>query len=671
MLSSSRFTLISPRFTSFLEVVDGTTETGSIPCSRDRGTPGFERGSCGVKRWWLWGYHSKLWTFQGVTNRGFGKLSTNIFYHQFHIFQKRLLKPSDQKSQFVSISSNRGVFAQRTSSSFPMDFLKEWNSLETRGRLVVALYGIVSLHFWTQRILRRGVSEVNAEANLAIFSKLIGTPTVDEEAQRLLDKRRRISFQEIANVWGYVLDLFLLALFIVQLCGILDPMIHFLPFFFGVAMGSEILRRIADYKDSVTPARLDRDVTVMSILVFVSTLGMPREFMPACYMARTLCFSFTCSRFSNKVNLLVAPLYVFAHWVTQSPDGPPERLEFHIFSEVISVSFMTLLMNNLDTKEHKLAEASVELEVKARQIKEAEREGSAAQRLLSVTCDASVRLTHDLAIQMSSLSLLDLLMCHFGNKSTTSLDGTPFVRYIAAADHQRFLDFIDESSNALAPARSLHIKMKDSSGVAFDAELFHVTVPGLTDQPEHLIGITNESNSTDCLGRMENLCPSSDMRHVLGYGLDVKCPSIPQSRGTPGSRISPSKASSDSSGSDAPRYKELQSLKNIRLIVDDDQENDFVMRQLTFNFTPSSSCSASVLPNLLEWLKPHYRTAVARSIEAASESNEKIVTDFEVKALSPFPGSSLLLSKAMSVKLFEENVEESLFEIELGQLYAR
>ncbi len=550
------------------------------------------------------------------------------------------------------------------------DFLKEWNSFETRGRLVVTLYGIVSLHFWTQRILRRGVSEVNAQANLAIFSKLIGTPTVDEEAQRLLDKRRRISFQEIANVWGYVLDLFILALFIVQLCGILDPMVHFLPFFFGVATGSEILRRIADDKDSVTPARLDRDVTLMSILVFISTLGMPREFMPACYMARTLCFSFTCSRFSNKVNLLVAPLYVLSHWLTQSPDGPPERLEFHIFSEVISVSFMTLLMNNLDTKEHKLAEASVELEVKARQIKEAEREGSAAQRLLSVTCDASVRLTYDLAIQMSSLSLLDLLMCHFGNKSTTSLDGTPFVRYIAAADHQRFLDFIDESSNALAPARSLHIKMKDSSGVAFDAELFHVTVPGLTDQPEHLIGITNESNSTDCLGRMENLCPSSDMRHVLGYGLDVKCSSIPQSRGTP-SRISPSKASSDSSASEAPRYKELQSLKNIRLVVDDDHENDFVMRQLTFNFAPSSSCSAEVLPNLLEWLKPHYRSAVAESIAAASESKDQLVADFEVKALSPFPGSSVLLSKAMSLKLFEQNVEESLFEIELGQLYAK
>lgn len=100
------FHLISPRFTSFLEVVDGTTETGSIPCSRDRGTPGFERGSCGVKRWWLWGYHSKLWTFQGVTNRGFGKLSTNILYHQFHIFQKRLLKTSDYLFEDIAFVSS-------------------------------------------------------------------------------------------------------------------------------------------------------------------------------------------------------------------------------------------------------------------------------------------------------------------------------------------------------------------------------------------------------------------------------------------------------------------------------------------------------------------------------------------------------------------------------------
>ena len=253
------------------------------------------------------------------------------------------------------------------------------------GSLVIALYGVTSLHFWTQRILGKGVIESSSQANLALFRKMIGAPDpTDVEAQRLLDERRRISFQEIANVWCFVLDLFLLALFLAQACSVLEPMVRFLPFFIGVSTGNEILRRIANDQDAVTPARLDRDVTLMSILVFIATLGMPREFMPACYMARTLCFSFTCSRCSNKVNLSLAPFYVLAHWMTQSPNAP-ERLEFHIFSEVISVSFMTLLMTNLDSKEHKLASASVQLEAKVREVQEAEREGSAAQRLLSVT----------------------------------------------------------------------------------------------------------------------------------------------------------------------------------------------------------------------------------------------------------------------------------------------
>ena len=65
-----------------------------------------------------------------------------------------------------------------------------------------------------------------------------------------------------------------------------------------------------------------------------------------------------------------------------------------------------------------------------------------------------------------------------------------------------------------------------------------MTVPGLTHEPEHLIGITNESNGADRLGRMENLCPSSDMRHVLGHGLNVHNPSIPASR-RQGSLVSP------------------------------------------------------------------------------------------------------------------------------------
>ena len=31
---------------------------------------------------------------------------------------------------------------------------------------------------------------------------------------------------------------------------------------------------------------------------------------------------------------------------------------------------------------------------------------------------------------------------------------------------------------------------RDSNGITFDSEIFHVSVPGLTSQREHLVGIT-------------------------------------------------------------------------------------------------------------------------------------------------------------------------------------
>ena len=475
---------------------------------------------------------------------------------------------------------------------------------------------------------------------------MAGALSANEEEQRLLDERRRVSLQELASVWGFVLDLFLLSLLLAQLAGLV-VMASFLPFLAGVSIGNEILRRISE-EQNLTPARLDRDCTIMSLLVFISTLGMPREFMPACYMARTLCFSFTCSRLSNKVNVMLAPFYVSAHWITRSP-ASDERVEFHIFSEVIAVSFMTLLMTTLDTKEHKLAQASVALEIKARDLLEAEREGSAAQRLLSVTCDASVRLTKDLEIQTSSTSLADLLMCHFS--SGRSLEGMPFAKYIASEDQQRFKDFLAESA-AAAPARSLHVNMKDSSGVLFAAELFHVTVPSFSDGLEHLIGVSSESSSADRVGRMESMC--SDMRHVLGLGLD-RLPSSLSSH-------------SRSTSSSQKCYKHLTLLRSIGLIVQDCVENGFLIREATFHFSDEHSCQAPLLPNLLEWLKPKYRQRMLHCIEAVDGSLSR---DLNVlKGMSPFPGSSELRCEEVLLNRLAQGAEP-LLSVHLNHLSVR
>ncbi|CAK9101747.1 Uncharacterized protein SCF082_LOCUS47563 [Durusdinium trenchii] len=238
-------------------------------------------------------------------------------------------------------------------------------------------------------------------------------------------------------------------------------MVHSVAFYATVSLGSTVMRRMGDPAVILTPARLNRDMTIMSVLVFAATLGMPRELMPACYMARTLCFTFTNSQFSNKVNIVLAPFYVLSHWFNLEPDAPSERLLFSMAGEVVAVALSILVVTNLDTKEHNAAVATMELEAKVKEVEQAEREGGAAQRLLSVTCDAFVRLSHDLKIRTPSSGLLDLLMCHFGSNSTSKLDGVPFLRYIAQADHQRFTEFVAESSQTNSPARSLHLDMKD------------------------------------------------------------------------------------------------------------------------------------------------------------------------------------------------------------------
>lgn len=51
------------------------------------------------------------------------------------------------------------------------------------------------------------------------------------------------------------------------------------------------------------------------------------------------------------------------------------------------------------------------------EVKQAERSGFAAQRLLAVTCDASARLTADLCIAQPSPSLADLMMCRLSHAS--------------------------------------------------------------------------------------------------------------------------------------------------------------------------------------------------------------------------------------------------------------
>lgn len=472
-------------------------------------------------------------------------------------------------------------------------------------------------------------------------------------------------------------------------------MVHSISFYVTVSIGSTVMRRMGDPSVDLTPGRLNRDMTIMSLLVFGATLGMPRELMPACYMARTLCFTFTNSQFSNKVNIMLAPFYVMSHWLNFEPGAPTEKLLFSMIGEVVAVSLMILVVTNLDTKEHHAAVATMELEAKVAEVAEAERTGGAAQRLLSVTCDASVRLTHDLKIKTPSRSLLDLLMCNFGSNCTTQLEGMAFLRYVAQGEHERFMKFIDENSQSTSPARSLPIDLKDSSGVTFKAELFHVTVPSLSGdgEHEHLIGITNDL-ADDRLGRMEHTLEDLPVASSQGLPMISEVDSRYQGTGALSHSFAPSQrhscgkssvSSSNSSKSSRAQLSTMREISEMDLVIDlETVDKDFRILSITLHFATPTSCAENALPNLVEWLKPRYRQQVHNWIQehanahyAGREYREPLRG---IKLFSPFPNTSTLLAGELKCKGITEEEDGSsdqdessaagmLMEISIRQLF--
>ncbi|CAE8584976.1 unnamed protein product [Polarella glacialis] len=146
------------------------------------------------------------------------------------------------------------------------------------------------------------------------------------------------------------------------------------------------------------------------------------------------------------------------------------------------------------------------------------------RKLLSVLCDAHVELGHDFRILGRCTELSQMLMTGFGPNSN-GLGGTVFTTLLAEIDQRRFVDFVavsampgrsesddnDKSSetsrssqssraasshvHSSAPAKSLHVSIRDAAGVRFPIELFHVLVHNMRNPsapPSHLIGIREE-----------------------------------------------------------------------------------------------------------------------------------------------------------------------------------
>ncbi|CAJ1348041.1 unnamed protein product [Effrenium voratum] len=512
------------------------------------------------------------------------------------------------------------------------------------------------VHFYSARVLTWRTWFPNLTRTVSSWS-LADDMKLPNVVARMHESRER-TLKETAGIWSLLIESFWLPYFLLVNYYSFGDLLQ-VPCFLSGALAVPPLLHICQPEVKLTAALMQRTVLSLSVAILLSSIGFPRELLPILYVARIMVGTFCMDgNLTNRINACLAPLYVCSNWM-QDEHATELQLMFMIIAEAFFCSVTALTLATLNYKEYQLALASLRLQAKVEEVEEAERSGGAAQRLLSVTCDAFARLSDDLRIATASRGLLDILMCGFGNGCR--LEGVPFIRYVASDDQERFKDFLVESAKEDAPPRSIHLDMKDSGGITFKAELFHVSVPSLkSDAKEHLIGISQEHAEKELMNHsiaQHDHFPVADMRHLLGQRMEKE---RPMSRLRPekhadskseggGSRLS---ASHSSKSSRTTSLVKLRMLRKVELVIDlDSLDDDFPLKSVTLCFAQSEDCPKEALPNLLEWIKPSYREKVfnwvqdnANASHAGQKCQETAVRG--VKFFSPLSSAKTILSGA-------------------------
>eukprot|EP00929_Paragymnodinium_shiwhaense_P029806 TRINITY_DN17011_c0_g1_i1.p1 TRINITY_DN17011_c0_g1~~TRINITY_DN17011_c0_g1_i1.p1 ORF type:complete len:632 (+),score=62.53 TRINITY_DN17011_c0_g1_i1:191-2086(+) len=131
-----------------------------------------------------------------------------------------------------------------------------------------------------------------------------------------------------------------------------------------------------------------------------------------------------------------------------------------------------------------------------------------AVALVSRLCDSIVRLDENGRILGKASRFADLLM-KGTQSSCQSLTWEQFEHYVLAEDRHRFREFLRQSGDPAEeaasqssqddydcydPAEAFHIRLRDSMGLSFHVELYHVTVCDISGQHCHLLGLRDVSN---------------------------------------------------------------------------------------------------------------------------------------------------------------------------------
>lgn len=500
-----------------------------------------------------------------------------------------------------------------------------------------------------------------------------------ENTMQQLRRKREQYLKETLALWSLSAELTMLSTFLGMNYFSFGTLAQ-LPCFVTLGLGNWMFREFMKAEVELTQTRMRFFTAAMSLAHVAMVPAVPLEAVPAVYASRILtCISTTESSLAIWMNVALAPLFVAVQlsMIQDTNTAYIHQLVWRVINEMAAVGVIFAAISTLNSKEYQLEVAAIQLEAKVEEVEEAERSGAAAQRLLSVTCDSFLRLTHDLKILQPSASLSDLLMCDFGTSGKRSLEGVSFTRYVVPQEQQRLEDFLSESSKGSTPARSLHLQLKDSSGIPFNAELFHVSVPSLTsEQPEHLIGLNQEVRERTYqhetlsenpaqlaaglnAGLPRPSLPMSDMRQMLDSKINF---------GNIGQRRAEGEASATRSSTKSSRTQDVVELRMLEkvdcLLTVNTDEDDFAIKTVQLSFRDADESTRDEVPYFLEWVKPMYRDSVQNWIQAHVNAHFSGLPTTEhplrgTKLFSPFSSADTMLSGLMEVCEIEEVDDES------------
>ncbi|OLP80752.1 hypothetical protein AK812_SmicGene38792 [Symbiodinium microadriaticum] len=329
--------------------------------------------------------------------------------------------------------------------------------------------------------------------------------------------------------------------------------------FWTALLSSMCLRWATTCGCNLSPRTIQAITVLINVVGLVNRKDLPELFVPANYAGRFFIGSFSPDpTFAAWVNFLLLPAFV-AVGCSRLPQGSWVDCLGIFVNEVIVVIFMVCVLGQINSTTYQQEVATMELEKKAAELHlhmtETENILSAARKLLSVTCDCCEKLSHEwdivepLELQSYRKGGADAVLyrtvfataralpwkayvdklrfpqSHWHNTLPPIVSiVVPFWGYllgiqmsfinflgekpatlslrqcIALSDQDRFSIFVSSSGEDNNTATSLHLRMKDFSGKAFDAQLFHVNVPSLlTQHPQHLVGIIATSRHNDAI----------------------------------------------------------------------------------------------------------------------------------------------------------------------------